>query len=301
MQAAGQGAPARPDPSALLDDRPPSGEMQFGVISRRQFFGRNASLVMAVAAAECISEATHIETLRYTVPLTGLKSPIRVVQLTDLHRSIFVTEAYIARVVRMANALQPDLVLLTGDFISYDTCYLPSCLRHIAKLNAPLGLYAVLGNHDYAADAYTGGPKIAEGLRRIGVHMLIDRSTKLANGIRLIGLDDVTTQAPCIDAGFQYALPDEPTIVMTHNPQLWSHELQHRDCLTVCGHTHGGQINLPLITEIVHPDRTWFLKGWFRRNGLPGRLYVSRGLGVVNVPMRFRSRPELTVFDLVPA
>jgi predicted MPP superfamily phosphohydrolase len=212
-----------------------------------------------------------------------------------------VSESYIARIVRMTRQLDPpaDLVLLTGDFVSYDTGYLKSCMRQIEKLKPPLGMWGVLGNHDYCADAWMGGPTIISALASIDVRILIDRSVKLSNGVRLIGLDDITTQAPCIDAGFQYAEKGEPTIVMTHNPQLWD-GLFMRDCLTLCGHTHGGQINVPILTQLTHPDRTFYLKGWFARPGFPGRLYVSRGLGVVNIPFRFRSRPELTVLDLVP-
>lgn len=269
-------------------------------LSRRQFLARSTSVLGMAVAGSCISETTHIEITRHTVPIRNLSEPLRVVQLTDLHRSWCVSEGYIASCVDIANRLKPDIIALTGDFISHTTEYVPSCFNHIVRLKPRIGMYAVLGNHDYAADNWNAAPVIANSLAGAGVELLIDQNTRLSNGLWIVGIDDLTTQAPVVDNGFAGVKPGEPALVMTHNPQMWD-GFNDRECVALTGHTHGGQIDVPFLTEFVHPDRTFYLKGWFRKPGKPSRLYVSRGVGVVDIPFRFRSRPEISVFELTPA
>ncbi len=269
-------------------------------LTRRQLLVQSLTPLVAAGLGEGISEPEEIEVTRHRVPMRGLQAPTRVVQLTDLHRSWCVPEDFIAHVVARTNALKPDLVLLTGDFITRSADYAQSCAEQLGQLRAPLGRYGVLGNHDYAASGGYGAITVAIRLAEVGIGLLINRNEPLANGLWLVGLDDCWMGRPDPVAAFDGVPRDQPTLAMTHNPDLFG-TLRRYPCLTLAGHTHGGQINIPCVTRMLIDTRARYLRGWFRAPEMPGRMYVSRGLGVVGIPMRFRSRPEIAVFDLLPA
>lgn len=269
-------------------------------LSRRDFIASNLALFGAMALGEAVKEPNTLEVTRHAVPLSGLRAPLRVVQLTDLHRSWCVPESFIARIVERTNRLKPDLVLLTGDFVTRTAEYAKSCADCLAKLRSPLGLYGVLGNHDYSADNFRGWSEVAEYLSVTArVTMLINSSELLDNGLRLVGVDDALMGRPDCDLAFADVRPGEPVLTMSHNPILFR-ELQHRNCITLAGHTHGGQIRLPFVTRNLLTQQSEYLAGWFGGKCAPGRMYVSRGLGVVGIPLRFRAVPEIAVFDFRP-
>lgn len=265
-------------------------------LSRRQFLLRNAGVCGAFALSEGLGERERIEVTRHRVALPGLRGPIRVVQLTDLHRSWCVSEAFIARVVQKTNALRPDLVALTGDFITRSSHYAGSCADRLRELQAPLGLFGVLGNHDYWCDHNRGARAVMKTLEQAGVRMLVNTSAPLEHGLFLAGVDDSTGGHPDLRATFEAIPPGSPTLTLIHNPYLFR-KLSRWRCVTLAGHTHGGQIAVPFIWE----QRLQWVKGWHRLPKQPGRLYVSRGLGTVGLPLRIGSLPEIALFDLLPA
>lgn len=269
-------------------------------LSRRQFLLRNLSLLAMVGLGEGIHEPTDIEITRHSVPLSNLKEPMRLVQLTDLHRSWCVSEEYIANVVTRTNALKPDLIALTGDFITRSTVYAESCARQLARLRAPLGKYGVFGNHDNSADKGRGYIPLGAILADANVHILTNRSQPLENGVRMVGVDDSWTGHPDPQTAFSDVRTEDAVISMTHNPEIFG-ALAVYDGLILAGHTHGGQIRIPFVTRSLLDNRARHLQGWFHEFPRPGRMYVSRGLGVVGIPMRFRCRPEIAVFDCHPA
>lgn len=269
-------------------------------ISRRQFLLRNGALLGAVAFVESNEETHHLSLTKHDVRIWGLKAPVRVVQLSDLHRSWCVSEAFIAQIVARTNALKPDLILLTGDFVTKWSHYADSCMRHLQELRAPMGRYAVLGNHDYWCDRFTGAPVIAQYLADIGVELLMNRSVRLNHNLRLVGIDDGNSGHPNLPMAFHEMEPGEATLAMTHNPLLFP-LLSQYPCITLAGHTHGGQLNLPFVTDAIIGTKTSYLRGWYSEGHAPGRLYVSRGLGTVHVPLRFNSAPEIALFNLIPA
>lgn len=268
--------------------------------TRRQFLMRSLFAVGALGATDAVYETSTLDVTQHRLPLRGLTQPCRLVQLSDLHRSWCVTEAFIARIVERTNALRPDLVLLTGDFVTAHSYYIHSCANALRGLKAPLGSYAVLGNHDYKCDGWQGSREVVRGLKAADVEMLTNRNTQLSNGLRLIGIDDHDTGDPDPARAFHQVKHSEPIIAMTHNPLLFRTVCAY-DAVFLAGHTHGGQIALPIVTQMFTDDRIRYLRGWFREAGWPGRLYVSRGLGVITAPLRINSMPEIAVFDLVPA
>ena len=269
-------------------------------LSRRQFLLRNGSLLAVATLVQGSEETHHLSLTRHEVRMPGLKAPVRVVQLSDLHRSWCVSEAFIEQIVARTNALNPDLILLTGDFVTRSSGYAKSCMRTLHDLHAPMGLYAVLGNHDYWCDHFTGGPVIANHLADIGVDLLTNRSLRLEHNLRLVGIDDGAAGAPNLPLAFERAEPGEAVLAMTHNPLLFPY-LSRYPCVTLAGHTHGGQVNIPFITDAIVGRTTRFIRGWYEEPNAPGRLYISRGLGTVHVPLRLNSAPEIALFTLLPA
>lgn len=269
-------------------------------LSRRQFLLRNGSLLATATLIQGNEETSHLSLTRHEVRIWGLQAPVRVVQLSDLHRSWCVSEEFIAQIVARTNALQPDLILLTGDFVTKSSGYAESCMRHLQDLRAPMGRYAVLGNHDYWCDHYTGAPVIAQHLADIGVELLTNRSVRLDHNLRLVGIDDGNSGNPNLPLAFERMEAGEAMLAMTHNPVLFP-LLSEYPCVTLCGHTHGGQVNVPFITDAIVGHSMRYLRGWYNEAHAPGRLYVSRGLGTVHVPVRLNCTPEIALFTLIPA
>jgi uncharacterized protein len=274
-------------------------------LSRRQFLLRNVALFGSCALGGALVERNFVETTFCRLPMPGLKEPVRLIQLSDLHRSWCVSEGFIARVVNKTNTLRPDVVLLTGDFVTYDSYYAESCARQLARLSAPLGLYGCLGNHDHDCSRQRGCPAVVSALASAEVHMLTNRNVRFDNLLWIVGVDDCHTGRPNLTMAFRRIERGAPVIAMTHNPNYYR-EMKKYDCITLAGHTHGGQINLPFLTTgllgVRHSKNSRVYKqGWFHEQGYPGKMYVSRGLGVVGIPLRYRATPEIAVFDLTPA
>ena len=287
-------------PTQSLVKTSDDGAPTFGRISRRQFLLRTLAPVGLVAFDEVMEETNVIRVVTQRLPTPGLNAPMRVAQLSDLHRSWCVSEGFIARIVARTNDLNPDLILLTGDFVTRSSSYIGSCIRPLTALRAKYGMYGILGNHDYACDKGRGIGIIKEALKSIGVQLLTNRSMRLAHGLRLVGVDDSQKGQPDPDAAFKRVRRGEAVLAMTHNPSLFP-ALCRYDCVTLAGHTHGGQINVPFVTRSVMPVRSRYLRGWFNEKHGPGRMYVTCGLGVVGLPFRFRCDPEISIFDLHPA
>lgn len=250
--------------------------------------------------ADGMAETRDIEITRHRLPTPGLASPVRVVQLTDLHRSWCVSEPYLATVIDKANRLSPDIAVLTGDYVTRSSSYITSCASQIARLRAPLGCYGILGNHDYWCDHGRGAPAVSQALRRVGVHVITNENIELANGLFLAGVDDCVAGTPNIRQAFAGIPESAARLAITHNPDIFFSLRKHR-CVTLAGHLHGGQIYIRGFTEEILGYSGRSMRGWWADVGYPGRLYVCRGIGVVSPPLRINSRPELAVFDLVPA
>lgn len=237
-----------------------------------------------------------IETTEHTVSVPHLPQALqglRVAHLTDFHRGRHTSDLVLRQAVEAANAAHPDLILLTGDYVTNDPHDIAPCARILAPLHAPLGVYAILGNHDYTTD----GPAIERQLTKLGFQVLLNRSLLLPNGLRIVGLDDDRYRRTDISRAFQDVEPDEPTLVMAHNPALVE-GLSDRECLVFSGHTHGGQVRVPVLTnrEIRRIGAKHYARGWYTVG--KARLYVNRGLGQVGVPLRLFCRPELALFTL---
>lgn len=230
----------------------------------------------------------------------------RIVQLSDIHHSPFLSEGEIAQAVSYANELKADLTVLTGDYISHSTDYIPGCARALGRLQAPHGVYAVLGNHDH----WTDGPATATAFTDQGIRILTNENVRIELGaasIRLLGVDDLMVGRDDLPSAMIDTSNDEVRILLCHNPRIIREAARAEIDLVLSGHTHGGQINWRLLTGRKDPKTYRWLRRPSRRltrgHAQLGatQLYVNRGLGTVIAPLRYGCPPEITLLELVKA
>jgi len=259
-------------------------------------------------------EPNRIDVERVDVPIPRLPPALdglTIAQLSDIHLGFWVRPERLQRAVQVVNSLRPDIVVLTGDFVYRSARYAALCAGELSRLEARCGVYAVLGNHDL----WEGADKVTESLRRVGIQVLRDRRVAIEmNGARLwlLGVDDpgygfTKTWArdelesvwegglPWLRRALRALPPGEVKILLLHNPDFAS-VLPPGVDLILSGHSHGGQIRIPLLGPLILGVRRENASG-LRREGRAW-LYINRGLGVIFPPVRFLCRPEITLLRL---
>ncbi len=282
--------------------------MEMPHIPRRRKFYFKA--LFAVLLAGCLGlavwsvliEPNRIVVNETTVHLPNLPSAFnqtRIVVLSDLHvGSPHIDIKKLQSIVVQANELKPDLILLPGDFVvgrELSASFVePELIADALKnLRAGHGVYAVLGNHDWWYD----GQRVQRALEAAGVHVLENESREIqldGQTIWLAGLGDLWTGKPDIAATLGRIPTGATIIAFTHNPDLFT-QMPERVGLTIAGHTHGGQVNLPLVGRLVVPSDYGqrFAAGIVRENN--HLLFVSTGIGTSVLPLRFRVPPEIAL------
>lgn len=243
----------------------------------------------------------RIELTEHPISLAGLPESfrgLRIVQLTDIHHGIYFPEAALNLVVEMTNKLNPDIVALTGDFVTRSRNYIEPVAEILSGLQATEGVFAVLGNHDFRV----GADQIASALDRNGIDVLRNRHVTLrrrGQKLCLAGIDDFLYRADLPRA--LRGIPEHtPTVLLSHNPAIIEDASRAGISLVLSGHTHGGQVRLPLVGCVYgrSAEKMRFKKG---RDSLRGtQIYVSRGLGTVVLPIRYGCPPEIPHFVLEP-
>lgn len=239
------------------------------------------------------------QVVRYTVPIIGLAAPLKIVQLSDTHTNYYsMPPSRLRAIVAQANALKPDMIVLSGDYsdghlLTWPAPTLEQALAPFAALRAPLGVFAVLGNHDQPF--WT-----KRVLARDSVQLLVGASVDIGP-IVLVGGESLSMPpdaAASLRRAVNRAAPDKPVIVLVHEPDFFQ-SLPQRAQLMIAGHTHGGQIKLPFFGTIVSDSfGASHLRGLFREHGQA--LVVSSGLSTSVVPMRIGVRPEIAEIMLIP-
>jgi len=237
-----------------------------------------------------------------------------IAQLSDIHRGPEVDRAHIRRGVEMTNDAEPDLVVLTGDYVTGDAAYSADCAAELAALRAPCGVYAVLGNHDIWTDAEC----VAGNLAGQGIALLRDAYMPLEIGGRrlwLLGIEDngyVGTEFSRFREAWHERqetvnrlvvdLPaGEPRVLLVHNPDFTEMLPAGQIDLALSGHTHGGQVQIPLAGAPIVPScfGQKYVEGLVQ--GPATMVYVNRGLGLIPVAVRVGCRPEVSLLRLRPA
>ena len=281
-------------------------------MTRRQFLATSAlgaAGLAAIGAGALYHDTTNLQVTRLQVRLRHLPARfdgLRIVQLSDCHYDRYVDVRVIIAAVEAANRLQPDLAVLTGDFVTQGPFRerhdvrsardAEPCSQILSRLRAPLGTFAVLGNHDY----YTDPEIVAEILRSRGFHLLRNQSFPLErDGARLwiAGINDAVAGADDLGQALQNISAPEATILLAHEPDFADWVPPGRVDLQLSGHSHGGQIVLPIIGPPYLPPLARKYPWGLRRLG-PLTLYTNRGVGTITLPIRYNCPPEVTLFTL---
>jgi hypothetical protein len=243
--------------------------------------------------------STRVDLARHTLAILPPGMPaLRLAFASDLHLGPTTPPAVLDEALRLLAGCRPDVLVLGGDYVFLEATArrLADLEEWVARVPAPVKL-AVMGNHDLWADDVA----IAAALERGGARVLVNDAVRLPGahgGLAVVGLDDPWTGVLDVERGFAAAGDAEARLVVCHAPEVIPHLPGRGPALLVCGHTHGGQVALPWGPVVVH--------GRYGRRYPAGRyrvddydLVVSRGLGVVEVPLRLYAPPDVVVLDLV--
>ena len=244
----------------------------------------------------------HVEVSRVAMKITELPDEfvgLTIAQLSDIHHGRYTGLDYINRCIEIVNGLNPDMIALTGDFTYGGKRYIEPCVELFRNLKAPIGVYAVLGNHDY----YVGASHVSRALRNAGCNLLIDAQDRLehrGSKLCLLGVDDLYYGNTNFYDLMGRLPKDLRTIVFSHNPDFieeFAVREYHMDFM-IAGHTHGGQIRFPLIGS-PHISSSYgqrYARGLHRNGSM--QVYTTRGIGTVVVPSRFDCPPEIAFYTL---
>lgn len=278
-------------------------------IARRQFLRGFASLAAfgGLSGTGAYAYGSSVERHRIVVVERDIVLPalpesldgFRIVQLSDLHLEPWTKADTIAAAVRTANRLKPDLVVITGDFISSNVKPAGLLGELLSKLEAPHGVLACLGNHDVWHQPWVLQKALAERhiqvLRNQGVRLHTGRGS-----LFVAGVDSAWAGKPRLRPALRDWKESEPLVVLAHEPDVADRFAESGiSALQLSGHTHGGQVCIPSLSPIALRLPSWgrkYVRGQFRIGNL--QLYVNRGIGCVGLPVRFACPPEVTQISL---
>jgi predicted MPP superfamily phosphohydrolase len=280
--------------------------------SRRKFLQASAAVAAAGAAAVvadgAIFEANRPKLVSMDVPLSRLAESwdgFRIAQLSDLHYDDNFSVIPLRKAVDLVNQSEPDLVVVTGDFITASFSKarravalraIEPCAQLLTRMRARFGIVASLGNHD----VFTGATHITAVLHSHNISVLRNRPLPLereGQRLWLAGVDDVLEGKPDLDLTLKGIPPAEPVVLLAHEPDWADHVARSPVDLQLSGHSHGGQIRLPLLGAPCLPALARKYPWGLRRVG-PLTLYTNAGIGTIWVPVRLNCPPEVTLITL---
>ncbi len=235
-----------------------------------------------------------IERREFLLPdLSPAHDGLKIVQLTDIHVGKGTPARRVRAAIEQANAFRPDLVVMTGDYLCHDKRNVEQLREQLVGIRAPV--VSVLGNHDHWVD----GEGATAALKSLGYEVLRNQNTTLqlrGEDFTIVGIDDLVTRSADVPRSFRGA-KEGSRIVLAHVPRTADMLRHHRASLCLSGHTHGGHVNVPLLTPaVMKMAREQYLAGHFELQKT--QLYVSRGIGGAVVPVRFNAPPEVTLVTL---
>lgn len=270
---------------------------------RRVARGRTAPLRtiasgLAQLARAAFAEPYQLAVERHAVGLRRLPRELdglRVVHLSDIHHSPFTGREQVERAVEVANSLQPDVVALTGDYVSHEREYVQPCAEMLGKLKARRGVYAVLGNHDNWVDAEL----VTDLFTLAGIRVLNNEGLRFEDrgaSFWLAGVQDTMVGLEDLPLALAGSSADEMKLLLAHNPVILRRAARAGVDLVLSGHTHGGQVAWRPERSASGRVRRRILRGLGRRGET--QIYVTRGLGTVVLPVRYGCLPEVTLLTL---
>jgi predicted MPP superfamily phosphohydrolase len=250
----------------------------FGIITRNRFQ---------------VSEV-HIPVPNLAKDLDGLK----IVQLSDIHLSPFLSERELARAIDMANETRAQIALVTGDLITRRGDPLDACLGQLARLRADAGVLGCLGNHEIYTESED---YVTVQGRRLGIEFLRQEARGLrfsGAAINIAGVDYQRKRYPYLKGAEKLVAPGTLNILLSHNPDVFPVAARQGFDVTIAGHTHGGQVDFELLHQHMNVARyfTPYVRGLYREG--KSFVYVSSGVGTIGVPVRIGAPPEISLIRL---
>ncbi len=237
---------------------------------------------------------------RYTVPVCGLDpvhDGVKIAHLSDLHVGILTASHFIRAAVEMAQAEHPDLVVLTGDYVCYSPRFVGPFDEIIRGFDVPT--LCVMGNHDYWTDAHG----VMDALNHQHYTVLRNQHTRIqvrGAPLTIVGIDDAVTGQADVARAFRGIHQNDSRLVLSHVPSLLDRVSTYGPALMLAGHTHGGHIQIPKLTEsLFRKLGNPYLKGFYRVGDT--LLYVNCGIGSSSVPIRAGAPSEVAILTLKAA
>jgi uncharacterized protein len=282
------------------------------LLTRRNFLGRflvGASAIAAIGGADVLLlEPNTVVSERVNISLKRLPESFhgfRIAQISDVHFGPYMGRDRLGRALQLAQSFRPDLLVLTGDFVSHpfgksdsDAGQFAEPCADVLATVKDVPVLAVLGNHDHWDD---DGNTVDGALKDRGIQVLRNRSLPLErsnNRIWIAGVDDVLVGAADLGKALHNVPPSEPTVLLAHEPDFADHAARFPVDLQLSGHSHGGQVRLPGIGALVLPAMAEKYPVGLNQVGAL-QVYTNRGLGVINPPVRFNCPPEVTFVTLL--
>ncbi len=258
---------------------------------------------IATVGYGALIERTNFEVRETDLPLAALPGDLdgrRILQLSDIHLSAFLSERELARMIGAACELRPHIVFATGDFISTFGDPLEACMRQLARVKSDAGMFGCLGNHERYAGVEEEATMLAG---HYGIRVLRGESCRLRFGGSVLNLAGVDYQAfsqkkHYLSDAEGLVEPGAYNVLLSHNPDVFPVAARLGFGLVLAGHTHGGQVNVEILDQSLNPARfyTPYVRGLYRIG--PAAEYVTRGIGTVGIPVRLGAPPEITLIRL---
>ena len=273
---------------------------------RRRVLETAGNFLMAspLAALACGFVArTDFHVREIDVPIAGLPQALhglRILQLSDIHLSAFLSERELARVIDASIGLRANLAVVTGDLISTFGDPLDACIRQLARLKADAGIFACMGNHERYAHAEDCAQAAAA---RAGIRFLRGQAQALRFGdatLNLAGVDyqPLNQKAFYLRGAERLVAPGAVNVLLSHNPDVFPVAVRQGYNLVLAGHTHGGQVTVEILEQSISAARfyTPYVRGLY--GSARAAVYVTRGIGTIGIPARIGALPEITVVRL---
>ncbi len=252
---------------------------------------------LSKVAKYAIEEANSLSLERVSITLPRLPKKLdgfKIIHLSDTHHSPFTNLEHIARAVKIANRLRPDIFILTGDYVSHERKYIAPVAKVLGCLKSEFGTFACLGNHDHWTDA----DEITKRFRDAGIKVLINEGIRFearGGSIWLAGVDDHMVGKSDLPAALKGSFPDEMKLLLAHNPIIFRQAARLGVDLTLSGHTHGGQVKIREEEKRILPRRRLSAGLHARKSS---QIYITRGIGTVVLPIRYQCPPEISMLEL---
>jgi predicted MPP superfamily phosphohydrolase len=275
---------------------PPTAPIQCRKFPYRRAASRSlavALIILAVMAGDALFvEPYWIQATHYMLQ-EPVSAPLKIAQLSDIHTDgIGRRERH---VLKLIDEERPDIILITGDTVIPERGTYRAAHDFYQQLHAPLGVWFVRGNWENTIPIHRERAFYGSA----GVHLLVNASANPRPDIWLVGMDDGASGRADFSGPMKQVPPDAFVIALFHSPEFF-HQVSGRANLALAGHTHGGQIHIPFVHPFWLPTGCdGYLAGWYQEKGT--RFYVTRGVGMSFMPVRFLCRPEVDFITLMPA